>query len=153
MSSGRERNIHNIPADHTAYIGANRTTGQVKFVENGAGWYLFPLDTLNHRELGPSVTLAMGLTECCARYGRAKVSTAHLILRMSRCIRKLLAVLLLIPSLRGYSSSTHIRYQRHSAYPSSLLKGTISCPISCILTLCGMTNGGRSGSESRNGND
>lgn len=70
--------IANVSPDTRAYIGANNVTGQVKFEDNGLGWYLWDTSAQVYKQAGPSITLAMGLTECCAKHGHGKVSIKYL---------------------------------------------------------------------------
>lgn len=70
-----EVQINNISKDRRVYLGANNNTGQVKFEDNGSGWYLWDLANRVYKQAGARITLAMGFTECCIELGRGKVSS------------------------------------------------------------------------------
>ncbi|KAK5055138.1 hypothetical protein LTR84_012886 [Exophiala bonariae] len=67
-------NIDNIPASQRVYLGA-RADGYLNFYSRGPspGFDVVNTITGGYASMGPAAMLALGLTECCARFGRGKV--------------------------------------------------------------------------------
>lgn len=71
--SDSSTHIINIAPSVPIYLGANVQSGQLDFTNDGKGYTLRNRKTGSYTELGARVTLAMGLTECCARFGHGMV--------------------------------------------------------------------------------
>ena len=67
---GPETMLANISASKPFHLG-NNTAGQVFFVNRGNGYHMSSAG--GRLMLGPAPTLALGLTEVCAKYGYGKV--------------------------------------------------------------------------------
>jgi hypothetical protein len=63
-------NLLHVPKDTNVYIGAD-AAGHVKF---NTSYTLTDLFSECEAPIGVGASLALGLTECCARYGEGKVS-------------------------------------------------------------------------------
>lgn len=67
-------NINNLLPNVHWYKGYDPNTGQIKLVNQGMGYYFTNRTSNNLYPCGPSVTLAMALTERCMALGRGKAS-------------------------------------------------------------------------------
>lgn len=65
--------IRNVGLDKTLFLGSVAATEQLQFFNNGEGYYIAEPSTGAYNVMGGSVTIAMGLTECCVEAGRGKV--------------------------------------------------------------------------------
>lgn len=81
MPGNASSNIDNILPRFPVYEGHDPVSGYLKFYSrptgNSIGFDIFRGHTHNYSSIGPSATLALGLTELCARLGRGKVSRVH----------------------------------------------------------------------------
>lgn len=72
-------NIDSVPAHRNIYIGTDAEVGYLKFFTQSAtktpGYDIYNNITQSYASMGPAATLALGITECCARFGRGKVSS------------------------------------------------------------------------------
>lgn len=85
---GAADDIAKIDPNERCYEGASRED-QLKFRNGGKGWAVLSPKTLNYVHVGAAATIAMGLTECCAEYGRGKVSTFPSLLSCTKFERRL----------------------------------------------------------------
>jgi hypothetical protein len=102
MPGSPASDIANIDPANPIYIGSDQAAGPIKFAgrgtevscamtlwlcrqkknhdanaryqQNSIGYDTFQSSTQSYVSIGPAATLALGLTECCARHGRGKAS-------------------------------------------------------------------------------
>lgn len=77
MPGSSATDIDRVPADQRVYLGSDAETGYIKFFtrdpEKTPGFDIHQSHTDTYATMGPAAALALGLTECCALFGRGKV--------------------------------------------------------------------------------
>lgn len=69
----KQQTLKHMPIEQNIYGGYNTRTGQLQFANKGLEYGLHNFEADQRVWKGRRMTLAMGLTECCVRFGHGKV--------------------------------------------------------------------------------